>query len=193
MRLLNYISRIILNFKKLIYDSEEYVMFKLDTVQSKNYQLDPEVKKFESIEGIPSSIRRLLNLFPLVNPLYYRIKLKQAYLLCLIINSKIVSYGFIQSWKPFKRKFGWLYNDGTMLGPYWTDENMRGQGYYGRLLKHSIGLSANKLPLIIYTNPKNLSSKRGIEKAGFDFCGVYRISLLFRIFQSHKQISSEGV
>jgi RimJ/RimL family protein N-acetyltransferase len=80
-----------------------------------------------------------------------------------------------------------------MLGPYWTDENMRGKGYYGRLLNHSIALSANKMPLIIYTNPKNLSSKRGIEKAGFDFCGVYRINLLFRIFQSYKQISAEGV
>ncbi len=75
-----------------------------------------------------------------------------------------------------------------MLGPYWTNPKFRGQGYYGRLLKRSIDLSDKNYSLIIYANPTNFSSQRGIEKAGFKKIGSYKINLLFRLFQWHTEI-----
>jgi len=54
-------------------------------------------------------------------PTVRRQKRGQAKLLGLSDReSKFPAYGWIQSWKPFRRKFGMLADDVVMLGPYWT-------------------------------------------------------------------------
>ncbi|MBT8379750.1 MAG: hypothetical protein KJN64_11000 [Ignavibacteria bacterium] len=189
MSFVSYLFSVFINIQKFVFSSSEYEIFVLKSVNLITFRTYPDIVQYNSLEDIPSDFRRILKLFPFINPLYFRIKSRQAFLLCLIEKNELVAYGYIQSWYAFNKKFGWLTKNGTMLGPYWTSEKMRGKGIYGRLLNHSIAISKN-LPLVIYTNPQNLSSKRGIEKTGFNFVGIYRIRILFRILQWHKRINS---
>ena len=63
----------------------------------------------------------------------------------------------------YLKKIGWVANnEAIMLGPYWTNPDYRGKGYYGYLLRMSIILSKNKVSLIIYTDKSNLASRKGI-------------------------------
>lgn len=167
--------------KKIIFESEQYVIYRLNA-RDEIGRIDPTVKEYTKYEEIPQFILKNLFVNPLVNPLYFRIKSHNARLLCISTNERIIAYGWIQRWKPFKRKFGWLTNHGIMLGPYWTHPEFRGKGYYGRLIKHSIAVSDYNLPLIIYTSPENISSQRGIEKMDFEKIGTYKISFIFRFW-----------
>lgn len=186
---MGYLNHFLSAFLKLIFESGEYTLYHLDSSEQYPDSYDPDIKVYLKYREIPKFIRGKVLIHPFINSLYYRIKSHQATFLCFLSDSEIIAYGWIQSWKPFKRKFRWLFEDGTMLGPYWTNPKFRGQGYYGRLLKHSIALVNKKSPIIIYTIPENLSSQKGIEKAGFKKIGTYSIYLFFRFFQRHKEIS----
>ena len=62
-------------------------------------------------------------------------KIGNAKLLCYSeYNQRLQAFGWIQTWKPFRHKFGRLAKDGVMLGPYWTEPHNRGRGLYGKLL-----------------------------------------------------------
>jgi len=177
--------------KKFFFDSEKYIIYTLDDnlYNSTSNNVDPEVKVYNKFTDIPIFLRKQVFGCYLLNPMYYRIEAGQAKLLAIHTNLELISYGWIQSWKPFKRKFGWFYEDATMLGPYWTNIIYRGKGIYGRMLKHSIAISEQNLPLIIYTTPDNLSSQKGIEKIGFRVLGTYEIILLLRSFCLHEKIN----
>jgi hypothetical protein len=185
---MRFIKQILSIIRKFFFDSREYAIYHLNSVQNESYVLDSSIKVYSDYNEIPGFVRKKLLLYPLVNSMYHRIKQHQATLHCIYSDNQLVSYGWIQSWKPFKRKFGWLFKDSIMLGPYWTESQNRGQGYYVRLLKYSIAASGEKSHMVIYTSPENQSSIRGIVKAGFNLKGVYRINFAFRFFQWHKKI-----
>jgi|SRR5690606_8009780 len=174
--------------KRFIFLSENYVIYKYPFNERKSVN-DKEVKLYTTIKEIPYFIKKELKIYPLVNSLYFRIKTKNAILLTIHSNNKVVSYGWIQSWKYFKRKFGWVSEEGYMLGPYWTNESYRGKGFYGKLLRKSIEQVKDNKPIFIYTSPNNKASQRGIEKAGFEKVGVFKIVSILRINLIHKEIS----
>jgi hypothetical protein len=184
---MTYLYRILSLCKKFFFESGDYVIYRLNS-DGEGGETDPEVEEYTEYDEIPRFIRKKLSIYPLINSVYYRIKSHQAVLICIHKNRDVLCYGWIQTWEPFKRKFGWLCKDGIMLGPYWTNPDYREQGYYGRLLKHSIALTKKDSHLIIYTNPENFSSQKGIEKAGFKEVGLYRVNFAFRLLEWHKEI-----
>ena len=185
---MKYIQLFLVVIKKFLFESRDYILYTFDCNKINKHSNDDDIKTYSKYSDIPDFIKEQLFIYPLFNPLYYRIKTQQAFLISIHNNKNLIAYGWIQSWKPFKRKFGWVFKDALMLGPYWTDSRYRGQGYYGRLLKHSISIASKEYPLFIYTTTENISSQKGINKMGFEKKGIYKISLVFRFFQWHKEI-----
>jgi hypothetical protein len=107
----------------------------------------------------------------------WRLKRYGGKLLCLIESGQVSAYGWIQGWGLFRRRFGWLAPEARMLGFYWTAPGRRGSGLYGRLLLHSIAAceSRDRMPLLVMTSPQNVSSQKGIEKAGFIKIGTFEV------------------
>jgi len=122
--------------------------------------------------------------------MYYRLKWGDAKLLCYSDDGDdLQAYGWIQSWKQFKREFRMISGDGVLLGPFWTAPSQRGKGLYGKLLQHCLFHSPATMPVFIYTSPENTSSQRGILKAGFELVGEWIISMWFRCIVCSREIS----
>lgn len=150
---------------------------------------DDSVSEYKSWGDIPIDFRDGAMPPPWI--LIHRQRLGQARLLCLADpEAKLQAWGWIQSWKPFSRKFSMIADDAVMLGPYWTAPEHRGKGLYGRLLKHSVHLCQNGKAILIATPPDNLASQKAITKAGFVFCGEWEVSLWFRIFVRRRLVRS---
>jgi hypothetical protein len=172
--------------KKFFFESNTYSIYTYvhqDTPEPPN---PSDVEIFNKYSDIPYTIRENVLKYHLINPLYYRIQSGLATLLTIMNNSELIAYGWIQKWEPFKKKFGWVANnEAIMLGPYWTNPDYRGKGYYGQLLRKSIILSKSKVCLIIYTDKSNLASRKGIEKEGFSHFGDFKIVFVLRHFTKH--------
>lgn len=181
--------QLILNYLiKFFYESRDYRIYFYNGQDTQTFDLDPEIKVYSAYSDIPYLIKRKLLNYCLINPFYYRLKSHQAVLLTINDKDELISYGWIQKWRSFKRKFGWIYDEAVMLGPYWTNSLHRGKGLYGRLLKQSILLTPKNYPIIIYTSPENVNSQRGIEKMDFKLIGNFKINLYLRYFRSYKKI-----
>lgn len=63
-----------------------------------------------------------------------------------------------------------------MLGPCLTEEPFRGRAIYPRMLAHMVNTlhEQGHGPFYVYTNCGNTASIRGMEKAGFERCGVWQ-------------------
>ncbi len=146
-------------------------------------QADSRVTVYEKWMDIPVEFRQVAVPSPWLNVMFYRLKRGEAKLLCYFEEGhRLDAYGWVQDWRPFRRKFGSLAENGTMLGPYWTAPEARGRGLYGRLLSHSLALCLQDGPALIYTSSGNLASQRGIEKAGFHFLGEWELRVWLRVF-----------
>lgn len=185
---MNYLRLILSLIIKFLYNSGEYRIYSYSRKDHEVNYFDPEIKVYSEYSDIPQLLKKQLLNHPLINPFYYRLKSHQAILLYIQNDEEIISYGWVQKWQPFKRKFGWIYKQAMMLGPYWTHDSHRGKGIYGRLLKQSISLTPQNFPLIIYTSPENINSQKGIEKLDFKLIGNYKINLFLRYFCSYKKI-----
>jgi hypothetical protein len=185
---MNYLPLIFNLLRKFFYESGEYRIYYYNKKDQDTNYVDPEINVYSDYSDIPDVLKRKLLNHPFINPFYYRLKLRQAILLSIQNDREIVSYGWVQKWQPFKRKFGWIYKQAMMLGPYWTIDSQRGKGIYGRLLKQSISLSPQNFPLIIYTSPENINSQKGIDKMDFQLIGSYKINLFLRYFCYHNKI-----
>lgn len=114
-----------------------------------------------------------------------------AVMLALLAGPELAAYGWLQCWGPLRREFWWLADDAICLGPYWTSPNLRGQGLYGRLLAHSLAECAERFrekDVYIWVERENVSSCRGIERAGFRSLGEHLVSMrLFRLIRRHEE------
>jgi hypothetical protein len=174
---------------KIVFESDEYKIYSYSGSDQFSNYVDAEIKVYANYSDLPELLKKEILNNQIINSLYYRLNLKHAILLTIHNETEIIAYGWLQTWHPFKRKFGWIYKDAMMLGPYWTNELHRGKGIYGRLIKQSIALAKPNIPLMIYTRPENISSQKGIEKMGFKEIGVYKIELILRYFCFHKKIT----
>ncbi|MDY0149073.1 MAG: hypothetical protein RBT03_03190 [Kiritimatiellia bacterium] len=160
-------------FKRLIHEQRHYLFYSYQAGQGAGHA-DEHVHVCDTWAAIPSSWREIVAPSPWRDPKYYRLRRGAARLLCYSGNGQTLeAYGWVQDWRPFRRKFGKLAADGTMLGPYRTVPQARGQGLYGRLLMHSLSICSKEKPVLIYTAPENVASQRGIEKLGFRFLGEW--------------------
>lgn len=89
-------------------------------------------------------------------------------------DNKIVSKAEVVSWIP---QFPFMPKNGLHVGPCVTMKEERGRGYYPYLLSEIVADNATKDCYMI-VSPNNLSSIRGVEKAGFEpFATGLRTSL----------------
>lgn len=84
-------------------------------------------------------------------------------------------------------KFPFLNRNDYEIGPCVTHLRYRGQGIYSRVLEYiceNLGKESTVFYMIV--DSKNLPSIRGIEKTGFQQCGIVEKSKFFNIYKSVK-------
>ncbi len=178
--------------RRFIYERRRYLFYTYDKKQGEG-RADPYIFVYSNWGSIPVHYRKIAVASPWTNAMYYRMKQGQARLLCYSKDGqKLDAYGWIQDWRPFRRRFGAIASQGTMLGFYWTAPEARGQGLYGRLLSHSISLCSKEQPIVICASPDNKASQRGIEKAGFKPLGEWEMRLYFRWFLRMNQSPAQN-
>lgn len=126
------------------------------------------LKLFGSPREVPPEIARRVMPFGPVDLLRCRMRRGLARLMVLLDDhGELAAHGWIQSWRPFRRRLACLGSRGRMLGPYVTQPAHRGRGLYHFLLRESVALAEPGEPLYIYAETWNEASLRGIQKAGF--------------------------
>ena len=111
-------------------------------------------------------------------------------------GARIAAYGWLQTWRPFRRRFWWLTDDAICLGPCWTHPESRGRGLYSRMLSHTLAICRQRFSkrIIVWADADNIPSRRGIERAGFQSLGVHRISLYaMGLIRRHQVVSCAEV
>jgi GNAT superfamily N-acetyltransferase len=103
----------------------------------------------------------------------------------ILNNSKIIAYAQIM---PKIFIFDFMDKNGLHIGPCWTHPDFRGQGIYPYLLRKIVdddyGSVERADKYYIFTSTDNISSQKGIEKAGGEIfaygyktkLGIYRLS-----------------
>ena len=175
--------------RRCIYENRKFLFYCHDPKNGDGC-IDPYITAYTVWNDIPPSFRRVLAPNPRFYIMIIRMKRKQARVLCCSDDKQnLIAYGWIQNWKPFRRRFGKITKEGSMLGPYWTAPGSRRQGLYSRLLSHSIALCSKEWPIMIYTSPENIASQKGIQKAGFETMGKWEKKRWFGIISRFRRIS----
>ena len=183
---MNSLIRLLLRF---VFEKRRYLFYGYDPRQGGG-QADAQITVYNRWEEIPRAYRRIAAAAPWRNAMFYRIRRGGARLLCCSPDgTRLEAYGWVQDWRPFRRRFGAVAVEGTMLGFYWTAPEARGRGLYGRLLAHSLAVCDRTRPVLIVTSPENKASQRGIEKAGFQPLGEWEARIWLRCFSRMRRIS----
>ena len=166
---------------RIIWDSDHYLIYQYNSEVQGDGKDFGEIKSYNNLGLLPSKYESILfNGFFSFN-MKRRLENSDTKILCYVENDELIGYGWLQDNKYFKRKFGWIKEGATMFGPYWVSPLHRGRGIYGELLQQSIFENGPK-PAIIFTNPMNIASQKGINKEGFKKLGCFSITILFRLF-----------
>ncbi|MBN2411010.1 GNAT family N-acetyltransferase [candidate division KSB1 bacterium] len=177
--------------EKTIYESKTVFIYEYDAVKQGEGQIDPEVTVFTKYSELDKSFRRIILPYPLINPMFYRFKHPAVKLLTIHNETELFAFGWIQLCKHYyKKSFGDFVPDAMLLGPYWTNPDWRGKGYYGRLMLHSLALVEKDRKILISTRTNNYPSIRGIEKSGFRLNGCFKRVVFLYFFgrKTFKQI-----
>lgn len=175
--------------RRFVYESRRCLFYCYDPKQGSGC-IDPNIAVYTEWADVPDAYQSVIAPRAHFNIMIIRMKRKQARLLCCSNDKQqLNAYGWVQDWKPFRRRFGKIAEQGSMLGPYWTAPKYRRQGLYSRLLTHSIALCANDYPAIIYTSPENIASQQGIRKAGFQLMGEWEAKRWLGVISRLRRIS----
>ncbi len=188
MSLREYLKQIL---EKTIYESKTVFIYEYDPEKQGEGKIDPEVTVFIKYSELDKSLREKILPCPLINPLFYRFKHPDVKLLTIHNDTKLFAFGWIQLCKNYyKESFGDFVADAMLLGPYWTNPDSRGKGYYGRLILHSLALIDKNRKILISARTNNYPSVKGIEKAGFRLMGCFKRVVFLYFFgrKTFKQI-----
>lgn len=83
-------------------------------------------------------------------------------------------------------KFPFLKGEDIHIGPCWTHENYRGKGIYPAVLYNVC--TENKGDKYMIIDDKNISSQKGVYKAGFSKIGSLIKSRIFKIYRSAQNV-----
>lgn len=110
-----------------------------------------------------------------------------AFLLTLeTAENEVAAFGWVQNWKPFRRRFSKISTSGWMLGFYHTSPSWRRKGLYGELLQESILRAPKDESIYIYCSTTNTASANGIAKAGFRYLGDLETKSFMRLLNVSK-------
>lgn len=169
--------------EKFFLYKEDIILFKLSPPFNTPPTIGNEIFIFRSLKEIPKTIYQ--QLFPKVSCMQFRLWRKKAALVCFIRTDTLIAYGWVQNWESFGA-FKAIEPNATMLGPFWTNPNFRGQGFYGKLIDYAITLCNQNYPAIIYAHHCNDSSLNGIRKKQFQEVGRATLIIFMKIFRSLK-------
>lgn len=132
------------------------------------------LRSFSSTRQMPSFVKR--QLFPYrCSVLRCRMARDLAEIVVLTQSQQLIAYGWIQSWRPFRRVFRAISERGTMIGPAWTHPEWRGQGLHSLILRKRILLSAGSGPLYSFVEEENIASMKGLKRTGFFEIGLFDV------------------
>ncbi len=150
------------------------------------------VQVFEPGSSVPEQVARVAMPRALLDVMRWRFRRGDASLMAVFDDrGDVASYGWIQSWRPFRRRFRKVAREGSMLGFYWTHPAHRGRGLYRAMLARSLALVRGKEPIIIYASAGNAVSQRGIEGAGFEFLLDLQVTRIAKVL-SFARIDAKG-
>lgn len=113
--------------------------------------------------------------------LFQIITLGKAQLYCYRENDELVHTSYVI---PKCCKFPFMGKDDYEIGPCFTFPKFRGKGYYPKMLKHICSnIGSEKSTFYMFVDENNLSSTKGIEKAGFQRCGTIKVSRILKRYQ----------
>ncbi len=116
-----------------------------------------------------------------VRCLFQLITFGKAKVYCYRYNGELVHTSYVI---PRCHKFPFMSKNDYEIGPCFTYPKYRGKGFYPQMLKYicsSIGAENSVFYMIV--DEANLSSIKGIEKAGFQRCGTIRVSKILKRYQ----------
>ncbi len=147
------------------------------------------IKVYDCWSQVPDPYKNIISPSKLPDVMRLRLCTGKAKLLLYSEDDRSLdAYGWIQEWRPFRRKFFAISSSGMMLGPFWTAPSRRGQGIYGHLLRDSLDLCPVDTTAYIYTSPQNMSSQKGIMKAGFSYIGTWKLTQWLIVFSHLRKI-----
>jgi len=168
--------------KKFIYHKENIIIFKNFPFKEKSFPDSKGILVFKDIKEIPPSL--IKTVFPGISFLLLKFRLwrKKATLICYIKEGQLLAYGWIQDWSYFK-PFHIIEYKASMLGPFWTHPQYRGQGIYGKMLDYSLNMIDPQYPAIIYASQGNSPSLKGIRNHHFREIGPFQFLRKFFFFR----------
>lgn len=151
------------------------------------------VRRFDDAAPLPSGIAAVVFPRGRLDTMRWRYRRRLAALLVLLgAGERVVAYGWIQSWRPFRRRFRAIAAEGRMLGFYWTHPAERGRGLYSDMLRRSIAMIPAPEPLIIYAEHGNVASIRGIRTAGFEHLADLEVHRWLHVFFRCRVVTRGG-
>jgi RimJ/RimL family protein N-acetyltransferase len=182
------IRRLVSLLLKLVYDKADFVFYTTSHPDPSGQEFASQLHSYPDFNTGRAKFHEILKNW-WMQPLYYRFKSRKATLVTWEENDKILAYGWVQNWDPFRRKFGKIFPEAIMLGPYYTNPDQRGKGIYKKLLAYSLSCYPKDKAIAIYTSPTNISSQKGIEGSGFTKLGTFRVRLFFRWFADVEKVN----
>jgi hypothetical protein len=114
----------------------------------------------------------------------------------IVSQNEAVAIGWAFKSSPWLSRFGYEPGSAVYLGGYYVRCSHRGQGLYGHLLQRMFAETPAVRYAVAETSVDNISSQRGLQRAGFrrrglvqrlTFCGI---SLRFRLEETADSIAA---
>lgn len=116
-----------------------------------------------------------------VRCLFQLITLGKAKVYCYRYNGELVHTSYVI---PKCCKFPFLNKHDYEIGPCFTYPQYRGKGYYPQMLKYICSnIKTENSVFYMIVDETNLSSIKGIEKAGFQRCGTIKVTRFLKRYQ----------
>lgn len=123
------------------------------------------------------------------NLFWFLITLGKTYIYCVYVGEKQIHYSYVMK-KCYK--FPFLKSNDIHIGPCFTHPDYRGQGIYPAVIQRittDFGLNSEKGPHgYMIVDEKNVSSIRGVEKAGFKKTGIVEKTGFLKIYKEQRDV-----
>lgn len=139
--------------------------------------------RYDALEAVPPEVARVVMPGRPFDLMRSRMRRRLARLLVVQDrNGQVAAYGWMQSWRPFRRSFHRVASSGRMLGYYWTHPDHRRKGLYNFLLLSCVAAAEPSESLFAYAEIENTASLRCIQAAGFEYFMDLRIRRILHFF-----------
>lgn len=159
---------------------KDYYLFKNNPTKGFDSRWTDDVKIHNLSNGIRIYRGENISIKTVLLRLYFRVISKgTAFIYYIVEEDRILHYSYVIG-KCFK--FPFLKKGDCVIGPCFTEEKSRGKGLYPKTLSTIVyNNDFNNYYMIVHKN--NLSSIRGICKAGFDMVNDIEKTKILKIYR----------